>query len=177
MIRRPPRSTLFPYTTLFRSDAAREDAVEVDEEYHRYAAGELRSEPKAVGQIRAVLEGPGRGVLDRRSVRQRVGERNPDLDHVRPGLDVSLRHLPRPVERRIAGSEVRYERDPVIPKNRPESLFTHHRTLLPPLPIRCPKRSRRPRRPCRRGPRGLRRGSSPARAPSPPSRRRRWHGP
>src|SRR5687768_18164218 len=25
MIRRPPRSTLFPYTTLFRSDAARPD--------------------------------------------------------------------------------------------------------------------------------------------------------
>src|SRR2546430_7887077 len=26
MIRRPPRSTLFPYTTLFRSDAARRQA-------------------------------------------------------------------------------------------------------------------------------------------------------
>src|SRR5687768_18497609 len=28
MIRRPPRSTLFPYTTLFRSDSVQEDAVE-----------------------------------------------------------------------------------------------------------------------------------------------------
>src|SRR3989442_6218607 len=28
MIRRPPRSTLFPYTTLFRSDAARRDLGE-----------------------------------------------------------------------------------------------------------------------------------------------------
>src|SRR5690349_23541203 len=27
MIRRPPRSTLFPYTTLFRSDAGRPEAV------------------------------------------------------------------------------------------------------------------------------------------------------
>src|SRR5260221_9329318 len=27
MIRRPPRSTLFPYTTLFRSRTARDDAV------------------------------------------------------------------------------------------------------------------------------------------------------
>src|SRR2546426_7869271 len=27
MIRRPPRSTLFPYTTLFRSDPAEEDIV------------------------------------------------------------------------------------------------------------------------------------------------------
>src|SRR3712207_8514729 len=31
MIRRPPRSTLFPYTTLFRSDAHERGAVAVDE--------------------------------------------------------------------------------------------------------------------------------------------------
>src|SRR5258708_12479477 len=30
MIRRPPRSTLFPYTTLFRSEAEREGAVGID---------------------------------------------------------------------------------------------------------------------------------------------------
>src|SRR3712207_7810974 len=30
MIRRPPRSTLFPYTTLFRSPARRPDQVHVD---------------------------------------------------------------------------------------------------------------------------------------------------
>src|SRR3712207_8160643 len=35
MIRRPPRSTLFPYTTLFRSEAA----LQRDE--HRLAAGRL----------------------------------------------------------------------------------------------------------------------------------------
>src|SRR3712207_7799402 len=29
MIRRPPRSTLFPYTTLFRSRAERDDALEL----------------------------------------------------------------------------------------------------------------------------------------------------
>src|SRR3712207_7254991 len=29
MIRRPPRSTLFPYTTLFRSGAGRKDRLEV----------------------------------------------------------------------------------------------------------------------------------------------------
>src|SRR5476651_2848323 len=28
MIRRPPRSTLFPYTTLFRSNAARQDRLQ-----------------------------------------------------------------------------------------------------------------------------------------------------
>src|SRR3712207_4115750 len=30
MIRRPPRSTLFPYTTLFRSEAAQQDELEDD---------------------------------------------------------------------------------------------------------------------------------------------------
>src|SRR5687767_15335236 len=47
MIRRPPRSTLFPYTTLFRSDHQRVDAFQVapqdrlavgDGEQHRMAA-------------------------------------------------------------------------------------------------------------------------------------------
>src|SRR2546427_8810467 len=37
MIRRPPRSTLFPYTTLFRSEAHRTEAL-VDVA-HRVAAG------------------------------------------------------------------------------------------------------------------------------------------
>src|SRR3712207_8943843 len=32
MIRRPPRSTLFPYTTLFRSDAAPLVAADVDDD-------------------------------------------------------------------------------------------------------------------------------------------------
>src|SRR5947209_15414761 len=31
MIRRPPRSTLFPYTTLFRSDALRDRAVSLSD--------------------------------------------------------------------------------------------------------------------------------------------------
>src|SRR5687768_18334108 len=34
MIRRPPRSTLFPYTTLFRSDGL--DPVVVDEKSHQH---------------------------------------------------------------------------------------------------------------------------------------------
>src|SRR3712207_7602121 len=37
MIRRPPRSTLFPYTTLFRSD----DARVPDEDEHRPGRGDL----------------------------------------------------------------------------------------------------------------------------------------
>src|SRR5438067_10698465 len=40
MIRRPPRSTLFPYTTLFRSRRARRGAADLREErIHRRRAG------------------------------------------------------------------------------------------------------------------------------------------
>src|SRR2546430_6117029 len=35
MIRRPPRSTLFPYTTLFRSAARRVDARHLEREFAR----------------------------------------------------------------------------------------------------------------------------------------------
>src|SRR3712207_8545428 len=63
MIRRPPRSTLFPYTTLFRSvrreqcrAAAAERAVRV--ELHR-----------AHGETSAVLERAVREPLDRKSTR------------------------------------------------------------------------------------------------------------
>src|SRR3712207_7513053 len=46
MIRRPPRSTLFPYTTLFRSRGR--DAVELalDEPRQRERAGEPEAEPQ-----------------------------------------------------------------------------------------------------------------------------------
>src|SRR2546430_14382292 len=50
MIRRPPRSTLFPYTTLFRSPQARAEAREVIAHEHdgctgvQAARGRIRSE-------------------------------------------------------------------------------------------------------------------------------------
>src|SRR5215203_6719318 len=39
MIRRPPRSTLFPYTTLFRSSMARRTGVSLDALQHVMGAG------------------------------------------------------------------------------------------------------------------------------------------
>src|SRR2546430_13340355 len=51
MIRRPPRSTLFPYTTLFRSGLSRVEAREVEHvgEHNLYTGGPVRpSESKAV---------------------------------------------------------------------------------------------------------------------------------
>src|SRR3712207_8293175 len=56
MIRRPPRSTLFPYTTLFRSRLAPRGAtppVPGDEE-----PGQLPVEPAAAGVHRDQLTGP-----------------------------------------------------------------------------------------------------------------------
>src|SRR3712207_6860268 len=73
MIRRPPRSTLFPYTTLFRSDAAGEDqplasARQRDVEDPLLLGGV--GEQPAVAQL-VVGEGRlgGRAVEDRESTR------------------------------------------------------------------------------------------------------------
>src|SRR3989442_8228477 len=52
MIRRPPRSTLFPYTTLFRSVAARE---QVDSGLQQLV-GALRSDPCAAGGVLRVAD-------------------------------------------------------------------------------------------------------------------------
>src|SRR2546422_4799057 len=41
MIRRPPRSTLFPYTTLFRSRKLRDELPEADERSSRQSAGRI----------------------------------------------------------------------------------------------------------------------------------------
>src|SRR3712207_7055623 len=74
MIRRPPRSTLFPYTTLFRSDDldGRRRARPCD----RRRRGEALARLVAVGQLaqRAVVglqreRGRGEGEQDRKSTR------------------------------------------------------------------------------------------------------------
>src|SRR5947199_3831526 len=59
MIPRPPRSTLFPYTTLFRSNSAYVDAVEADDAAAVVAGGvELVDEPG---------DGAVAGLVDQRS--------------------------------------------------------------------------------------------------------------
>src|SRR3712207_7526107 len=72
MIRRPPRSTLFPYTTLFRSGLGRGD-----DQRHRPAVGDVEGDlgrhPPAerhVERERASLQRlPGAAQLDRKSTR------------------------------------------------------------------------------------------------------------
>src|SRR5260221_3667523 len=74
MIRRPPRSTLFPYTTLFRSDLREERRVaQVIDHHARHACVELGDGiPEQVVRHRPrrrhVLELEGNGV-DRKSTR------------------------------------------------------------------------------------------------------------
>src|SRR3712207_7323216 len=48
MIRRPPRSTLFPYTTLFRSRGARVERLRDADHRHALDRRQLRAEPGAI---------------------------------------------------------------------------------------------------------------------------------
>src|SRR2546422_6828846 len=61
MIRRPPRSTLFPYTTLFRSLGRERQASQVVERLHARRALELAAIERAVGPgVRELLaQAPG----------------------------------------------------------------------------------------------------------------------
>src|SRR3712207_5773309 len=68
MIRRPPRSTLFPYTTLFRSLAGGEDGADVVTE-----TGIDRSRHADVGQVQFAYGGSG-GRQEQASLWQRQGK-------------------------------------------------------------------------------------------------------
>src|SRR2546422_3645175 len=52
MIRRPPRSTLFPYTTLFRSDDVAHVGEQADE--HQRQHGEQHLEPRGMPPLHRV---------------------------------------------------------------------------------------------------------------------------
>src|SRR3712207_9056342 len=102
MIRRPPRSTLFPYTTLFRSDGT----------LRVVALGGLGE----VGRNMAVLEYAGRllvidcGVLFPEDHQPGVDLILPDFDYISGRLDdieaIVLTHGHRSEERRV-GKECR----------------------------------------------------------------------
>src|SRR2546425_4163139 len=52
MIRRPPRSTLFPYTTLFRSRHGQVPLVLVEEVRHHVAVGAVQREDEENAEVR-----------------------------------------------------------------------------------------------------------------------------
>src|SRR2546428_9985907 len=65
MIRRPPRSTLFPYTTLFRSGPALPDVLATRDQ----AAHELELLDTADLDLRAIAEQRSTAAADRKSTR------------------------------------------------------------------------------------------------------------
>src|SRR2546430_6789832 len=72
MIRRPPRSTLFPYTTLFRSHVNAATPVELSELIMRLLAKNPSDRPasaQAVAERFAVLERDLSNTQDRKSTR------------------------------------------------------------------------------------------------------------
>src|SRR3712207_7614135 len=71
MIRRPPRSTLFPYTTLFRSHAGRGAAIRDMRRLHAY--------PKAEQHAREVRGRAGAGGGEGRPLRIRSEEHTSEL--------------------------------------------------------------------------------------------------
>src|SRR2546422_4768184 len=107
MIRRPPRSTLFPYTTLFRS-------LEVDAEAHHLADEQPREDraPEAA-------EPPDRDDDERRRA---------DV-HAHRGLDAGERRRQHARDRRERGPEAEDEREhrPEAPAEEPH----HHRIAAP----------------------------------------------
>src|SRR3712207_7365859 len=60
MIRRPPRSTLFPYTTLFRSSEIRNAYRRLAKERHPDHAGGSETEFARLQEAHAVLSDPNR---------------------------------------------------------------------------------------------------------------------
>src|SRR3712207_6859504 len=68
MIRRPPRSTLFPYTTLFRS-AGRRAAVGARLDVVARAGEGAREERAGRGERESVTKFHGHELLDRKSTR------------------------------------------------------------------------------------------------------------
>src|SRR5258708_40351479 len=79
MIRRPPRSTLFPYTTLFRSERGSGVSVQIAQQVERGAGREHRpggEEQQIVEwlQILAIRRDGGRGVQnEHRAVAEALG--------------------------------------------------------------------------------------------------------
>src|SRR3712207_6963889 len=69
MIRRPPRSTLFPYTTLFRSEQAHRDCAERESARRAYSSGSAALMSASTESVsRSTARSPS-DTIDRKSTR------------------------------------------------------------------------------------------------------------
>src|SRR5256885_16913771 len=85
MIRRPPRSTLFPYTTLFRSAGPEEEHVEDAQEKLEGPFEGLAEEPGRRGKREAPAQGPGGGERPGREVEDERDHASEDAGEELPG--------------------------------------------------------------------------------------------
>src|SRR5256885_4750565 len=111
MMRRPPRSTLFPYTTLFRSRAPR-DAPAVGAERRRAVLL-----PAAPGGGEAIMMGTGHGSAARGRARGRAARAAAYAPLCGSGEEVLRRHLPlvrRVVQRLAARKPPHIELDDLV---------------------------------------------------------------
>src|SRR5256886_15748136 len=98
MIRRPPRSTLFPYTTLFRS-LEQQVVLERIEVGDRQTVGHQRARPRAAARTHrhAVLARPADEIRDDEKI-AREAHLADDLQLALQALAVSRRRAPRRAE-------------------------------------------------------------------------------
>src|SRR3712207_7019833 len=73
MIRRPPRSTLFPYTTLFRSPAVCHRDLEMRPHLGLDGVDQLRQ--GGVGQLEVIVQQPNLGLFSQRGRPSLTGDR------------------------------------------------------------------------------------------------------
>src|SRR5690349_22566921 len=85
MTRRPPRSTLFPYTTLFRSEGVAHRARAVGEGQRREALGPVAAHPDGRAAADAARGGRPHGAvagdLDDRSEEQRLNSSHVEISY------------------------------------------------------------------------------------------------
>src|SRR2546422_10855099 len=107
MIRRPPRSTLFPYTTLFRSQAGGKTGAEESEARPRQSATQSGAQEAAIAG-RARRAGQGTIRTEERGSRQCGAE--PRLESgegaVVPRAQNAMSHGPSPPEPARANSNI-----------------------------------------------------------------------
>src|SRR5438874_3943960 len=110
MLRRPPRSTLFPYTTLFRSHVGGDDVHVIGEDGPHLGEVDLVTRLTAVrvwvtldlvaGRLELLLEPVAGGDVARRPLRA-IAEAGEDPDVVLEAIEVQRRHgCPRARRRR-----------------------------------------------------------------------------
>src|SRR5256885_16540466 len=117
MIRRPPRSTLFPYTTLFRSTWSDIPAVPID----AFKAMELRSEPASPAE-RVFMTSGTTGQAKGLSARGR---------HFHPALDVYDASMTRNFAQRFMAGHERLPMGILFPDEQamPNSSLAHYLAL------------------------------------------------